>query len=77
MFRVDDPNDTMLEIDMGFRQSRIPPEERCPKCDGKGSVRTGGPSTCSLYANCIDCSGTGLKSRYEEIKKNLELLEKE
>lgn len=66
MYRRDDPDDTMyLERDMEFRRAQIPLDERCPKCDGKGSIRTGGPSTCSLYANCIDCSGTGLKSKNE------------
>lgn len=65
MFRKDDYDPVLLEA----RRARILPEERCPECDGRGAKRVGCASTRSIYWDCLACLCTGLKSKYEEIKK--------
>lgn len=62
-----------LELGMETRKQRIPEENRCPECGGKGHKQTGCAVVWAVYSLCFDCGGTGKKEEYEIIKREREL----
>ncbi len=50
---------------MEARRARIPPEERCKKCEGNGMIQVGCAISHGIYSLCIACLGTGKKQKKE------------
>lgn len=72
--------ETESEEAMFLRVADMPEEERCTACDGKRKVRIGCAWTHDIYAPCLACLGTGLRSEQvalAEAREHLQRLSEE